>query len=141
MQTTPQPPVGLIVDPKAALSYITGGAAEFGLVSARTGQRLDYKISRGVSTLLVRYGVADNYIGYLRATKSGPVLHSGRNGDAQDPAFKALKWLLGALKSGHMPTTVELWHNGRCSRCKRRLTDPESIARGLGPECAAKLGV
>lgn len=26
---------------------------------------------------------------------------------------------------------------GRCGRCGRRLTDPESIRRGIGPECAA----
>lgn len=141
MQTTSHPPNGLITDSKAALSYITGGAAEFGLVSARTGLRLDYRIRRGASTLFVRYGASDTYIGYLGATETGPVLRSGRNGDAQDPAFKALEWLLRALNSGHMPTTVELWHNGRCSRCKRKLTDPASIARGLGPECAAKLGV
>ena len=28
----------------------------------------------------------------------------------------------------------------RCRRCHRRLTDPESIARGIGPECWAKDG-
>lgn len=26
----------------------------------------------------------------------------------------------------------------RCRRCKRKLTDPYSIALGLGPECRAK---
>jgi hypothetical protein len=30
---------------------------------------------------------------------------------------------------------------GRCSRCNRHLTDDESRARGLGPECAKKGGV
>ena len=29
----------------------------------------------------------------------------------------------------------------RCSRCNRTLTTPESIRRGLGPECANKLGL
>ena len=28
---------------------------------------------------------------------------------------------------------------GQCSICSRELTDPESIERGIGPECAAKL--
>jgi len=28
-----------------------------------------------------------------------------------------------------------------CSRCGRRLTDPQSIRRGYGPECAQKLGI
>lgn len=28
---------------------------------------------------------------------------------------------------------------GRCRQCRRVLTDPESVARGLGSDCAAKL--
>lgn len=30
---------------------------------------------------------------------------------------------------------------GRCSRCHRVLTDPASIARGIGPECMARRGM
>lgn len=33
---------------------------------------------------------------------------------------------------------VEVWHDGKCGRCRRDLTVPESVARGLGPECAEK---
>jgi len=31
---------------------------------------------------------------------------------------------------------LEVWHSGRCCRCGLRLTDPDSIALGLGPHCA-----
>jgi len=31
---------------------------------------------------------------------------------------------------------LEVWHAGRCCRCGLRLTDPDSIALGLGPHCA-----
>lgn len=31
--------------------------------------------------------------------------------------------------------------SGKCGICSRRLTTPESIERGIGPECAAKLGM
>lgn len=30
-------------------------------------------------------------------------------------------------------------HEGRCGRCGRRLTVPESITTGLGPECAGRI--
>lgn len=30
---------------------------------------------------------------------------------------------------------------GKCARCRRTLTTPESLARGLGEECAGKMGV
>lgn len=33
----------------------------------------------------------------------------------------------------------DLHHEGRCGRCGRRLTVPESIETGLGPECAGRV--
>jgi len=35
----------------------------------------------------------------------------------------------------------ELRHANRCGRCGRLLTVPESIDSGIGPECAAKMGL
>lgn len=32
------------------------------------------------------------------------------------------------------------YHEGRCGRCARRLTVPESIINGIGPDCAKKVG-
>lgn len=34
----------------------------------------------------------------------------------------------------------EVLHEGRCVRCNRKLTHPESIKSGIGPECAGKWG-
>lgn len=36
---------------------------------------------------------------------------------------------------------MEYYHVGRCGRCARPLTVPESILNGIGPDCAAKYGV
>lgn len=33
---------------------------------------------------------------------------------------------------------VEFWHAGKCGRCGKRLTDPESISTGLGPVCGGR---
>ena len=33
-----------------------------------------------------------------------------------------------------------LHHEGKCGRCGRKLTVPQSIESGIGPECASKLG-
>ncbi len=37
-----------------------------------------------------------------------------------------------------LPSNVQSWHEGKCGMCAKPLTDPESIARGIGPICAAK---
>jgi len=34
-----------------------------------------------------------------------------------------------------VPSNIELWHPCMCRRCNRRLTDPHSIERGIGPGC------
>jgi hypothetical protein len=34
---------------------------------------------------------------------------------------------------------VDFWHDGRCGRCSKGLTVPESVERGLGPECAGRV--
>jgi hypothetical protein len=34
-----------------------------------------------------------------------------------------------------LPNICEVYHSGRCGRCGRELTDPESIKCGLGPHC------
>lgn len=35
----------------------------------------------------------------------------------------------------------KMHHEGRCCRCGRLLTVPESIESGIGPECASRMGV
>jgi len=53
-------------------------------------------------------------------------------------------WIFARIARGLPPTAAmmaqcEVWHEGVCGRCRRRLTRPDSIERGLGPECAARL--
>lgn len=40
-----------------------------------------------------------------------------------------------------LPGGVEFRHAGRCGRCGRALTVPESIDRGIGPDCAEAMGI
>lgn len=40
-----------------------------------------------------------------------------------------------AIAGGVIPPSLEVWHEGRCGRCGRALTVPESIASGIGPVC------
>lgn len=66
---------------------------------------------------------------------------SGRVGRGA-PAFKALMWMLDVMANKHpnvSGSSLEVWHEGRCGACGRKLTVPESIAAGLGPECAGRM--
>lgn len=39
-----------------------------------------------------------------------------------------------------IPVGYRIEHAGKCGKCGRTLTDPESIERGIGPECWTRLG-
>lgn len=57
------------------------------------------------------------------------------------PSAKAASWYLSRLFGGGDVSQVEVWHDGTCGRCGRDLTDPVSVARGIGPECWEKMGL
>jgi hypothetical protein len=43
------------------------------------------------------------------------------------------------LKINTLPDFVEVWHEGFCGKCGKRLTVPNSIEIGIGPDCIKKL--
>ena len=54
---------------------------------------------------------------------------------------ETLAKIAAALKGGWYASkaeTVQVWHEGRCGKCGRKLTVPESLTSGLGPECAGR---
>jgi len=51
------------------------------------------------------------------------------------PSCLAIQWLCKALNGASAIDQCEVWHEGRCGRCGRVLTVPESV----GPECIGKL--
>ena len=83
------------------------------------------------------------YIGILNAEqgKIFPTQASQYNFDSLP--IKVLNWGLKVIfqNSHHsLPPNYGIKHEGRCGRCARRLTTPESIDSGIGPECIKKVG-
>lgn len=46
-----------------------------------------------------------------------------------------------AYQGYELPPGMSIKHIGNCGRCGRMLTTPESLDTGLGPECAAQMGI
>ena len=81
------------------------------------------------------------YLGNLRMLPHPRYEHGRKSTIGEDaPGAKAIGWYLARLLTGASVDGVEVWHEGRCGRCGLKLTVPESIERGFGEECAAKLG-
>lgn len=57
---------------------------------------------------------------------------------ADSVPFKVLTWAVSQVAKGVLPDGYSIHHEGKCGRCGRTLTTPDSLNRGLGPECASK---
>lgn len=56
--------------------------------------------------------------------------------------FRVLDWALKQIwNNTSLPEGYAIYHEGRCCRCGRTLTVPESIESGIGPECAKIMGL
>ena len=141
-----------IANLKDALTFILAGDSFFTLVSLESSVRYTYHVEIKeeenkppvwfVRLLTGSDNTSDyTYIGYFteqngfRTSKATP--DSLRN----SKAVKAIQWMLEKLQKGATFTgKVAMYHMGRCGRCGRPLTVPESIEAGIGPDCAEKMG-
>ena len=131
-----------------ALAFIFAGNAVFTLTSTKTDKHFTYKMRQGNDDTAPHFlsvlSGPDNwanyqYIGFV-PFKAPATLVAGRNGKPDALSYKVFRWALSHLQAGNMPSDLTIQHEGKCARCARRLTHPDSIARGIGPECATKMG-
>lgn len=139
-----------IVEAKRVGAFLFAGKACVTLKSRTTGNRFTFKVSHKkdgdisfVSLLTGPNNEADyRYLGLLPDDDKTRLRGVGRGKSCAQPdapSAKAFQFLLDSVQRGRIPDALEVWHEGRCGRCGRKLTVPESIESGIGPECASKL--
>ena len=127
--------------------FITAGKALFTLKNEETGNRFTFKVSKRKESNKDMFFVSllngpDNYSNYMyvgtifdknfRLTRNSKVTQAA-------PSFKAFKWLWSMINGDNqLPKQIKIYHKGKCARCGRRLTVPESIESGFGPHCFEK---
>jgi len=141
----------MFTDAKTALDFILAGKSRFTLTSKVSGNSFTFKIDAPKdratgetdhSILFVKVlNGPDNswdgdwlFIGFIRPVCPSRLVGS-KKGHPDAPSFRALDWTLRQLAAGHIPEALEIRHEGKCGRCGRALTRPESIDSGFGPEC------
>lgn len=133
-----------------AKTFALGGNATLTLVSTATGARFTYRLRAsddGQVHFVSLLSGPDNNANYSYLGRiSRDIFHVGRKnpkpGDTGfgAPSCKAFAWAWQRLMQDTLPDSLEIWHEGRCGRCARKLTVPSSIASGFGPECAGRVG-
>ena len=144
----------VIDDAAKARQFILAGNATFTIRSVKTGTRFTFKVTQGKKgknpphfVMFMDQG-SFQYMGAIfhDVATNEPNLRSFRTTqrsryDMGQPYTRAFRFLMEHLAEGKLHDQLELWHEGKCGRCGRQLTVPESLLTGLGPECSANAGV
>lgn len=82
------------------------------------------------------------YLGMLNPFNGAVSLTRKSKFDDLTLPVRVIRWALNIIwSSKELPTGYNIRHEGRCGRCGRVLTVPESIDTGIGPECAKLMSV
>lgn len=130
-----------ITDPAKAKAFILAGNAFFTVLSLKTGTRFTFQVKKGKRRptdphfVSVRVGGSYEYLGCIFPNGVFKVTRKSRFNSGQ-PHARAFRFVMESLARDEFHPQLEVWHEGKCGKCGRPLTAPESIASGLGPTCA-----
>lgn len=116
------------------VDFVKGGNSTFTLKSKNTGKHFTFRAKKkeaGPVFVSVLTGTGFEFLGVI--DESGYRTGFKSKFKADSCQATAFSWFWRNAAS--LPPTCEFHHEGRCCRCGRRLTDPESLAKGIGREC------
>jgi len=132
--------------------FINGGNATLTIRSKVTGTRFTYKVQCDrtkknepnkllfVSVLTGNDNISNyTYIGMIKNKIFQITKKSKFGNDA--PSVKIFAWFFQKINTDSLPSSCEVYHQGRCGRCGKKLTVPESIITGFGPLCVNKVKI
>jgi len=147
-----------ILNQEDSKAFILAGKAIFTALSEKTGTRFTYKVvkakenhstSKEVYFCSVLTG-SDNeadykFFGSIIKNKSINSLNFKWSTKSKGispiaPSVLAFDFIINKLiVQNKTNNNLHIYHEGRCGRCGRLLTVPESIENGIGPECIKHL--
>lgn len=120
--------------------FVLAGNALFTVMNEATGNRFTFKVKKHDEKDLWFVKVLtgpenENDYRYLGTIFDSGVfrLTNGSKISKEAMSFKVFDWFWRHIET--LPEKVKVYHEGRCGRCGRTLTVPESILSGYGPEC------
>jgi hypothetical protein len=132
---------GGILKHSESINFILAGNSVFTILNPKTGNRFTYRVKYLKSSkkdnpvYFVRVLTDSSYkfIGSIFRNKFRWSQKSELSND--EKSVVSFQYVFDRLLENRLQSSVEIWHEGMCGRCGRRLTVPESIEYGLGPDC------
>ena len=137
-----------------ALKFILAGKCEFILHSTKTGDDFKYELVKKESKdnkdkfiyfLSILHGSEKTYAGVVWFDDKIQEFKfsTGKSGKIQPTELniRSLLFVLNKLVREQEVQYLIIYHVGKCGKCGKKLTTPESILTGLGPTCSNKIGI
>lgn len=146
---------------KDALRFMLAGCSEFIMISGKTGKRLHYRLDKKEAQntkndkdqtnktseqkfiYWLNVGINNgtlSYAGVLYFDSNDHRFKFGKGARGtltpDDIRVKSILYVLNNFVNQKYDINVKIMHIGKCGKCGKKLTDPESIMIGLGPVCA-----
>jgi hypothetical protein len=137
-------------------NFIFAGNATFTVLNETTKNRFTYRIRKaGYGTPTFNEKNGSFYVSVLTGTDNNSSYsflgtyfggtnqfyrhsHKSKIG-IQSVSNKVMEWFFGSyIKNPTSFPTIKIFHEGKCGRCGKKLTTPESVKSGLGPYCITK---
>ena len=139
------------------LEFVLAGKALFTVNNNVTGNSMSFKVDKikehkkhrkdDPDIWFVRFlenpenRRSGSYIGYVRFNEGNiEYVHSHRKSRLAEDSRQVLSFMWLLQNAMNLPPQIEFWHEGRCGRCNRPLTDTNSIENGYGPDCWQMIG-
>lgn len=128
------------------LKFILAGNATFTLLNTKTGNRFTYKVTQPKENTLHFVKVLtgndnENDFTFIGTIFNGKDFRYSKKSSLSFSAqsVQAFIFCFNRILNNSLPSKVQVYHEGRCGKCGRKLTVPESVESGFGPECAKNL--
>lgn len=136
--------------------FILAGNATFTVMNESTGNRFTFKVRNSnhkkpetkvmsdIFYVSVLTGQDNNsaytFLGTFFGGKNEVYRHSTKSKITNSAnSNKVVDWFFNTfLKNPNNYPTIKVYHSGKCGKCGKKLTTPESIESGLGPYCSGR---
>lgn len=128
-------------------SFLLSGKAKFTVESLKTNKHYTYRVVKCDDKDMYFVSVNTEYEAYMfignmwadTDLTDFKFMKSKKLREDSDPqSVVVFKFIIERyLMSDNPHKDIVFYHHGKCGRCGRKLTTPESIKLGLGPYCAS----
>ena len=141
---------GRLINTEDIRNFVFGGNSTITLENGETGKYFTFKVriakkdDKTAPFFVSVLSGTDNhssfsYVGVISSDKKVFKLTQKSKVSKDTISFKAFNFFFEHLLLNKIPTNLHIYHSGTCGRCGRKLTHPDSIISGLGPECYKKI--